>query len=271
MSEAISEPINVGFRDSIYSFEQVSKSISESIEKSYSLFIFINSQEGRADPIDAFLPNQYMFIVGKSHDKELVFKRNSTGVITGVLKNALMMSDLFINNQINTELQNISSSGLPIVWNGLEVTPVSTGTLFTMATFSGVFQLNWGRSIKMLRTDFKSPMSHALYLGFNYHDVTVNEDDFTDENSERVSYVAIHGTPQNNWSLLGRSRSSIGCARSRPLINKALFNYIDSLKKKEVMNLDWNFNLPRVSNESPMKVTKPVLIIVFNGYDQKSI
>lgn len=270
--------ISIGYRDESHDFETVSRALTPEIEKSYDLFIFINTEESSKGPLDRILPSQYMLIVGKKANQDLIFKRDLNQVITGIDKQALRVNDIlpdYIFDEAHyPKLKNRRlRPGFPFDWpvsggSVEKIIPVSTGTDFSMPTFSGIFQINWGRSKDMLRTDSEYPMSYALYLGYNYHDKSIPQSEFSTKNSERVSYVAIHGTPKRNWSLLGRASSSIGCARSHPSINKELFKYIDNnLAMKNVIDLDWNQNLPTLNlDHSKTKLRKPVLIVTFKGY-----
>ncbi|MEM7646824.1 MAG: L,D-transpeptidase [Pseudomonadota bacterium] len=262
---------NVGYRNELYSFETVTQALSQEIEKDYQLFIFINTAEGPT-PQGAFIPNQHMLVVEKAPDMEHIFKRNHAGTIKGIQPGALGLSQIISSRSLEKAIdQSIGHEGLPFDWDGREVLPISTGTLFNMATFSGVFQLNWQRSLDFYKSDPREPMSYSLYLGYFYHDKSVPRDNWVADTREKVSYVAIHGTPKENWHLLGRSRASHGCARALPPIMKGLYQRVDQLPYKRVIELDWDYALP---SERPMESktrAKPVLVILFDRYLEKSI
>ncbi len=261
--------IQTGYRSVLHNFETVTKSLSLEIEESYELFIIINSAEGPT-PTNAFLPNQHMLVVGKEFGASQVFTRDKNNVITGVAQNNLSLTDLLESRLFAKAKASSPVLGLPFEWNGLEILPVSTGTRYHFPTFSGIFQLNWSRSQKMQSHNYSDPMSNALYVGYFYHDDSIEPQDFKKNNRDRVSYLAIHGTPQENWNLLGRTRASHGCARSLPHFSEGIFRVVESLPAKKVINLDWNYELPHVDKAEPYRLTKPVLIIIFNGYESQS-
>lgn len=261
--------IQTGYQSVIHNFETVTKSLSLEIEENYDLFIIINSAEGPT-PINAFLPNQHLLIIGKGSGASHVFNRDKNNVITGISQNSLTLSDLLSSRLFSKAKASSPISGLPFEWNGLEILPVSTGTQYHFPTFSGIFQLNWPRSQNMRSRDYNDPMSNALYVGYFYHDDAIEPQDFKKNNRDRVSYLAIHGTPRENWKLLGRTRASHGCARILPHFNEGIYQVIESLPSQKVINLDWNYELPHVDKTEPTRWAKPVLIIIFNGYKSLS-
>ncbi len=254
---------NAGYRNVTHSFEVISQSISEELEDSYDMFIFINTEEGPTQ-LRAFIPNQHMLVVKKNPNSKKVFLRNDQGVITGLVSGTQQLSDLIPSNVLSDP--SPPAFGFPFDWDGLQVLPISTGTLYHMPTFSGVFQINWSRSQTMYTGDETQPMSHSLYVGYYYHDSSKPSDQWTEDTREQVSYVAVHGTPKPNWASLGRSRASHGCARVRAPIMNAIYDVVDNLPLKNVIELDWDHELPRINKSPSLKKQKPVLFLIFNGY-----
>ena len=211
-----------------------------------------------------------MLVVGKRKGSDRVFSRDEDNIITDVSRNSLFLSDLLARDFLPRSNASPPVIGLPFDWNGLEILPVSTGTNYQFPTFSGIFQLNWSRSQNMRSRDYNEPMSNALYVGYFYHDDSIDSQHFNEHNRDRVSYLAIHGTPQENWKLLGRSRASQGCARSLPHFIDGLYQYIEAMPSRQVINLDWNYELPQIDRAKPSGRAKPVLIILFNGYESQS-
>jgi hypothetical protein len=256
---------NAGYQSVNHSFETVSKALSLEVEESYELFILINSAEGPTK-LGAFIPNQHMTVVKKDKNAKRVFERNSEGVITGVQPDSLFLKDLLDQSIYQRAFQN-NKHGKPFEWDGLESVPVSTGTNYFMPTFSGVFRVNWQRSLARHSSDFSDPMSNQLYLGYYYHDDSIPRELWTPDRRDRVSYAAVHGTPQENWNILGRSRGSHGCARLHPRLMQGLYNLVKNMPEKNVIDLSWDYELPKYSSKNKLKKRKPVLIIVFDGYE----
>jgi len=255
-----------GHRSARHTFEMVSKALSTELEESYKLFIFINSDEGPTAR-HAFVPNQHMSVIKKPPGSKKVFKRNSEGVITGVVEGSLFLKDIIPDRHYERASWS-GGFGIPFDWDGIEVVPISTGTKYFLPTFSGVYQINWKRSRSRYSGDHDDPMSNQLYVGYYYHDESIPESRWSSKNRDRVSYSALHGTPSEHWSLLGRSRGSHGCARVQPELMEGLYNYVLKMPLKKVIDLDWNFDLP---NKKPLKKlvkTKPVLLVIFDGYQK---
>ncbi len=252
-----------GLKSVTHNFDVISQALTEDLESSYEMFFLINTEEGPTK-IGAFIPNQHMLIIKKQPGSQKIFTRNQVGQITGLVNGTIQLSDLIPQNVFGTQMPY--APGMPFDWNGLDVLPISSGTLYHMPTFSGIFQVNWSRSKAMYTNDESQPMSHSLYVGYYYHDSSLSPDQWTDDTREQVSYVAIHGTPQANWPLLGRTRASHGCARVRPPIMEAIYKVVENLPEKKVIDLDWNYELPQLKDNLVLKQKKPVLFLIFNGY-----
>ncbi|MGH1468316.1 MAG: L,D-transpeptidase [Bdellovibrionales bacterium] len=255
----------VGYRSTSHSFEVISEALTPALEEDNELFILINSAEGPT-PQGALIPNQHMLVVKKKAGQKYVFKRGPHSLITGVKNITFPLSNLTSPLSLN----NKNQEGLPFEWNDLEVLPVSTGTTYHMPTFSGIYQINWKRSQRMHEPSINKPMSNQVYIGYYYHEESIPRSKWSNKNRERISYAALHGTPASNWSALGRSRASHGCARMHPAYMKTLYDTINQLPAKKVLQLDWNYSLPTRPLTSRSSI-KPVLVIIFNGYKQKHI
>jgi hypothetical protein len=244
----------IGSRRTFYSFEKVSKLLSQDLERSYELIFIINA----ADPAKAkkgLIPAQHMVVLKKEFGK-LAFKRDENNIITGIEKGISQITDITGSALYKTSAFTHSKNAIPKKVGDLELVPVSTGSPSHMLSFSGIFQTNYERSKSHLRKDWEAPMSHALYLGYYYG---------KPPERERISYAAIHGTPSSKWSLLGKKRDSHGCTRVHPAIMEKVRQYVDKMPSREVINLNWDYASPVFVEEEPLIKTKPVLIIIFEG------
>ena len=146
------------------------------------------------------------------------------------------------------------------VWNQF---PVSTGNgRGGIVTFSGIFRINHEWSRAKLNKNPEAPMSHQSYIDFSYGD--------------RMSGVAIHGTPSGNHRFLGDSQRSHGCVRTLPKNAKEIRDLIFAPTMFE-QNLPAFDKLSVLPNESVMSGNAGVkpgykaLIIIFDGFQNPSV
>lgn len=271
-SESESHFSSAGYKNILHPFETVVKRLTPELERDYELFIFINTVVGPT-PRHALIPSQYMLVVGKTEDNKnkLLFERSKDNIITGVKPDSLGLSQIISAKFLEQARRKDETSGLPIAWENLEVLPISSGASYSLPTFSGIFQMNWQRSesLRPSRRSYKNPMSNAIYIGYFYHPEAVPRKDWNPSTRSRVSHAAIHGSP-SDWHLLGRARSSLGCARLRPSVMEGLYEAILEWPEKSVLRLNWDYELP----DEPPRVrhrAKPVLILLFNGYETTEV
>jgi hypothetical protein len=224
-----------------YSFEKISGSLSEGLEKSFDAFIFINT--ANRDDGNPIVPAQHMRVIAKQRSGDVIFTRGFnnqiTGVDAGLLKDALPKFE--------------------------EMLPISSGkgAGYGIKTFSGIFRIDLKHSDDRLKTSPEADMSWQSYIDFYYPD-------------GRHSGVAIHGTPSKFRSLLGKQPASHGCARTFPEIAKGIYKFIRSkdLLSNDVLLLDTTKQLPEPVRGSDGKLkTKPgtkTLMIIFNGTNGSS-
>jgi lipoprotein-anchoring transpeptidase ErfK/SrfK len=251
----------IGTRFVYHSFETIAQELSKhpEIEASYDMIFIANSAEwqqgSNADPI----PPQHMVVLEKSSQQRTFFRRNSNGMITGLAPGVRQLSDI-----VGSEHRDrINGNGLPRNHQGMEIIPVSTGVQGKLRSFSGIFQINWERSRQRPRRSWREPMSNPLYLGYYYT--------YPNGRRERISYAAIHGTPSENWDLLGVRRDSAGCVRVHPAIMEDVRAHVENMDSVPVFNLHWDYELPVQNTQAPWANHKPALIIIFDGYESQNI
>ena len=274
-AQGSSQIYEVGTRYEYESFETISKALTPAIEAGYDMILLVNSIEGGLDSTSntAFIPNQHMLIVQKPSGQKKMFTRDSRGVIKGLAPGVKILRDIIGTqpwqdvSDINAKLGKRADAGMPIEWDGMDVVPVSTGKPGKMKAFSGIFQVNWDLSRARYDSSIYAPMSQEMYLGYYYHGRGTPRNKWKDSNRERESWAAVHGTPPQNWNLLGKKRASGGCARTHPMIQKHIRKTAINLPFKNIYNLDWNFNLGEQNPKIPYAPASPVLIIVFDSYE----
>lgn len=254
----------IGSRFVYHSFEVISQNLTAEIEEDYDMVLMVNSAEVRSGSPGDFMPGQSMLVLKKASGARHFFKRNAYGVITGLKRGTKQLSQI-IGQKHRTKISKTTAKnyGMPYVRKGLELVPVSTGSRSHLLSFSGIFQVNWGRSRKLPRRGWGNPMSNPLYLGYYY----------TKSNGarERITYAATHGTPKSNWDLLGKSRASHGCTRVHPAVMEDIRAHVESMPIKEVYEFNWNYELPTQDIRKPYAVKKPVLVMIFNGYEGRGL
>ena len=253
-----------GFRRTFYSFETVSAHLSEELEEDYEMILLTNTDEKRHGQSSDFIPPQNMIVLMKGPNNRLFFTRDSSGTINGLQPGTKQLSDI-IGKDHRNKITRASSRkyGMPYERNGLELVPVSTGANHHMRSFSGIFQVNWGRSKDRPRRGWSNPMSNPMYLAYFYTNRRGQR--------ERISYAATHGTPKANWKLLGKSRASHGCTRVHPAIMEDIRAVVEDMPLKNVFETNWDYALPTQDVNNPYQMRKPVLIMQFNEYETLAI
>ena len=263
--EYLAKPIlfDIGLRKTFYKFETISANLTEELEEDYDMILLVNSAEVRDGSSLDFIPGQSMLVVKKKPGAKKIFTRNSRGVITGLKSGTQQLSQI-IGSAHRKDIEKHSPEknyGMPYQRKGLELVPVSTGSRNYLLSYSGIFQMNWGRSEPRKRRGWGNPMSNPLYLGYYYTDKNGNR--------ERIAYAAVHGTPKKNWKLLGKSRDSHGCTRVHPAVMEDIRAHVEKMGAKEVFEFDWDYELPTPDQSNPVTVRKPILIMIFNGYESQ--
>lgn len=252
----------MGSRFVYHSFETISKELADfpELEAQYSMIFMVNSDIKKNETPTDFIPSQSLLVLKKPENQSRFFRRNSQGVITGLATGVQQLSEIIgTGHRDKIEKSTKNKSGMPYNWQGLEVVPVSTGSANHLLSFSGVFQVNWERSAQLPRRAWSNPMSNPLYLGYYYTN--------SKGKRERISYAAVHGTPSGNWGLLGKQRDSHGCSRVHPAVMEDLRAHVEKLSLKNVFELNWDYELPVQDVKTPYAARKPVLIIIFDGYE----
>jgi hypothetical protein len=239
----------IGSRKVYLTYDEVMARFTPYIESQFDAFIIANS----SDKINAeatLVRPQHIMIVRKKTPGTPLFTRNGNGIINGL---------------IQANVRSIDDRGeVPTI------IPTSTGARRFLRSFSGIFEVNSSRSTQLntrnRRTNFKVPMSNALYLGYRY--------------PERISYAAMHGTPLKNVRLLGKQRASHGCMRIHPMLAQKIFPAVMSMTG-DIPDFDWDYALPekkfqlpnwRFGDSEPTGVKKirgkKVLFLIFNGHGE---
>ncbi len=256
---------NIGLRRVFHSFETISKELNSfpEIEEQYDLILMTNTDVLASKSPSDFIPPQTMIVLKKAKGAKSFFTRNSQGVITGLAPGTLQLSQIIGTGHRDKITKNSSKNyGMPYTYKGLEVVPVSTGSSQYMLSFSGIFQINWERSRDLPRRAWSNPMSNPLYFGYYYT--------YANGKRERISYAASHGTPKQNWDLLGKDRASHGCTRVHPAVMEDVRAVVESMDQKNVFEFNWDYELPVQDQSVPYRPRKPVLMITFDGYEGKS-
>jgi hypothetical protein len=260
---------SIGSRKVFHKLENLSRFITPEIESSYETIYMVNTAN-RNTGANGFIPPQHMLVVKRNPKNGRFFTRNAIGTINGLQRGTKNVYEVLKNYRKGIKKYARSNRGGIVKKNGLHLVPISSGLPGDggIYSFSGIFQINEGKSVRLndkVRRQWTSeaPMTNAMYVGYFYNK--------RDGSRGRSSGLAIHGTPSWNWKLLGKSRASHGCIRTHPYIAKAMFNtYMDSAKKT-VPEFDWDQELAVIDNKDPYKRRRPALIILFNGYSAKSI
>jgi hypothetical protein len=256
------------------------------------------------------VPPQHMLILKKQNSNLPLFERDAQGAILGLHPNALVytlplnlqksgvVAERLINGKDFLRVAvDYSKDPRPIAavsrLSGQELpwVPVSTGrTGMGIRSFSGIYLINEKRTIekRFSNNTPRDPMQNSVYIMAEY--------DVPDEGRLREAWVAIHGTPEGNWHLLGRERSSAGCIRVQTDFSKwnreFLFNWATPPVQRA--NRTWTFsgamypnpNLvgeirswdpkkhyppgPAAFRSLPTRTSLKVKVVLFNGYQQNS-
>ena len=254
---------NTGIRRNFYSFETISENFTPEIENDYEFILMANTAAASSASSTDFIPPQTMLVLQKGAGAKKFFTRDQDGIIDGLESTTLVLSDIIGTDHVRKiKKSSRKEYGMPFDHNGLEVVPVSTGASRHMLSFSGIFQMNWGRSKPRKRRGWGNPMSNPIYFGYYYSNTNGGP-------RTRVSYAAFHGTPKKNWKLLGKSRDSHGCTRVHPAVMEDIRAHIESMPDQLVYELDWDWALPVQDSATPFNNKRPVLLMTFNGYESK--
>ena len=277
--------LNVLERAYFRKYEEVISNLHASVENETDLIYFVNTSENRnqcENLAGLSFQNQHMMVVKRVAPNVPMLQRNNQGQVTGLnmagVKILALQKDnsaLGINYAVTPQFlssQQFNNSLSPLV-------PVSTGVPGggKIRTYSGIFRVNEERTNSRTKSEDvvsgRDPMQFSVYINGEY------------SNDGKESGLAIHGTPPQNWGLLGRSRASSGCIRVHTEFSRwnraMLFDYRNASRNSLVAKADlsgsvrlWSRRdhfppaeqvfqtLPR-SNDRKLKV----LIVFFDGYN----
>ncbi|MFN7905581.1 MAG: L,D-transpeptidase [Pseudobdellovibrionaceae bacterium] len=265
-------------------YEEVISNLHEQVEAETDLIYFVNTSANKNQCNDLGsikFQNQHMLMIKRVDDNKPMFQRNAQGQIIGLNPRGIQIVGLKRDQSVGgidykTAPQFLApeqfDSGIsPLI-------PVSTGIPggSKILTFSGIFRVNEERTNSRTKNEEvvsgQDPMQFSVYINGEY----------TSDNRE--SGLAIHGTPQNNWAMLGKQRASSGCIRTHTEFSRwnraQLFNYRNqnrnSLDPKPELSGSirlWSrrdhfpppaeaFPSLPLSNDAKLKV----LIVFFDGY-----
>lgn len=190
-------------------FSTVTQNLHPGVEDETDIFYFVNSSHGQTAQqlknYGFFIPSQHMVILRRLTRSIAVFSRGLDGQINGLNLSNVEVASLPIdrNGKIDYKQTPQFKSYPDSFRSSTPFIPVSTGILGDggIKTFSGIFRLNERRSNeRRMNVAQSAPMQYSIYINAEY-------------NRGQESGVAAHGTPPQNWHLLGKSAASHGCIR----------------------------------------------------------
>ncbi len=266
-------------------YEEVISNLHAAVEAETDVIYFVNTSESRnqCENLSGLsFQNQHMMVVKRVSPSVPMLQRNQQGRVTGLNMNGVQILGLQ-KDQSSTGIdysvaprflspQQFNQSISPLV-------PVSTGVPGggKIRTYSGIFRVNEERTNSRTKSEEvvsgRDPMQFSVYINGEY------------SNDGKESGLAIHGTPPQNWGLLGKSRASSGCIRVHTEFSRwnraMLFDYRNASRNSLIAKAElsgsvrlWSRRdhfppgeqefqtLPR-SNDRKLKV----LIVFFDGYN----
>lgn len=247
-------------------YEDVISRLHDEVESETDVVYLVNTGD-KASTCKGQIPNQHLQLL-KRGEKE-IFTRSADGKITGVESTTGIATLPVLNGKVQ--------HGSPVFkteseLNGdISYVPVSSGINNgkMILTYSGIFRVNERRTNDMRKSTntANDPMQFSVYINGEY-----------DEGNE--ARLALHGTPERFWKLLGKSRASSGCIRLHTDFSRWNQAFLFSkstegeLIPKKILagNIkNWNRRLhypPYEGEFSTLKTSNKlrVLIVFFDGY-----
>lgn len=268
--------LEVFSRRSFFKFEEVISHLHESVENEADIIYLVNTYDKSTSckNNDIYsIPSQHLMILKRESSKQSLFQRNQSGQISSFNPNGVQFASLSVDkNRINykvmpefkslSQLSNISDT---------TYVPISSG-LYSgkkIQSFSGIFRINEVRtnSHRKSTNTISDPMQYSVYINAEYDD-------------GKESGLALHGTSQNFWNLLGKQRASSGCIRLQSDLSRWNQNLLFAkssdgqlVGRPELSDSIhvWNrrdlYPPDQKSYSALMKAKKlKVLVIMFDGY-----
>lgn len=251
------------------SYEEVMSRLHDEVESETDVVYLVNTGN-RGSSCKGQIPDQHLQLL-KRTDNHPIFSRDASGKITGLSPETTIAS-LPVNNGViqhgSPEFKTESS-----IVNELKFIPISSGISNgnMIITYSGIFRVNERRTNDMRKSTntAQDPMQFSVYINGEY-----------DEGNE--ARLALHGTPERFWKLLGKQRASSGCIRLHTDFSRWNQQFLFSkandgqLVPKKILAGDiknWNRRLhfpPYEGEFSTLKTTSKlkVLIVFFDGYQK---
>lgn len=246
----------VSFFNFKMSWETVAAHITPTMEDEFDVFLIINVDYEKRQNMADEIPAQYMKVIERTKAGQKLFVRKN-GRVVGIRK------DVAGNNGAPAFAQTIQAlNGKAINGVGVmsDLIPVSSGASHKSAdpqpyvdTPTGIYRINHSKSdVKR----YSKGMWHSLYFDLIY---PWGSD----------SGLAVHGTSDGKYKLLGKKQDSHGCVRVKKKVANLMY--------ENLINSDgfWADDLPELTNTKRLKsengTTKAgprALIVIFYGYDK---
>lgn len=251
-------------------YEEVISRLHEDVEAETDVVYMVNTGNTPSQ-CKGQIPNQHLLLLKRSSAEAPIFVRDSKGMISGIASTTRIASLPVVNGVIQ--------HGSPVfkteseIQTELKYVPVSSGISNgnMILTYSGIFRVNERRTNDMRKSTNTSqdPMQYSVYINGEY-----------DEGNE--ARLALHGTPERFWKLLGKQRASSGCIRLHTdfsrwnqqfLFSKATDGQLVPKKELNGEIKNWNRKLhfpPYEGEFSTLKTATKlrVLIVFFDGYQK---
>lgn len=228
-------------------FAEVASYITPTLESEFDVFIIINVDWEERFNGTHEIPAQYMKVVRRTQEGQPIFNRDASGKVMSVRNDVLGNNGDPAFSALDSYLMPISSGA-----GGRAADPQPY-----VDTPTGIYRINWTKSD---RRRYGTGMYHSLYFDLLYP-----------HEGNRESGLAVHGTGQGNYDLLG-SQQSHGCVRTTQAVANDLYEnlvngYYESPKEF------WSEELPDMTRTHRLKsengstrAGSTGLIILFYGY-----
>lgn len=252
-------------------FEEVMGMLHDEVESETDVIYLVNTSD-KASTCKDQIPNQNMLLLKRGTTNLPFFTRDAKGTILNLSQETELATLPKINNQI--QFGNPVFKSVKEITDDMKFIPVSSGIKNgnMILTYSGIFRVNERRTNDMRKSTntAQDPMQFSVYIDGQYDD----------GNEARL---ALHGTPERFWKLLGKQRASSGCIRLHTdfsrwnqqfLFSKSSEGSLIPIKDLSGDIKKWSRSLhfpPYEGEFSTLKTASKlkVLIVFFDGY-QKS-
>lgn len=250
----------VGFFNFKMSWETVASYITPSLEDEFDVFIMINVDFEKRQNMDDEIPAQYMKVVQRTAAGQKLFVRKN-GQVVGV------RADVTGNNGQPAFAETIKAlNGKSINGHGVmsNLIPVSSGAGHKandpqpyVDTPTGIYRIAFNKSDAKR---YSKGMYHSLYFDLIY----------PWSKAGTSSGLAVHGTTEKMYPLLGKKQDSHGCVRVKQNVANLMYENLINDGGFWAEDLpDLNNKLRLKSENGEVKAGPRALIVIFYGYDKK--